>query len=581
MSPFAELAVERPERWDIPFGDAMTDDDVERLLCIPPFVEMNPARFPESQSLRGILRNDCRIMHYRPGDLIVREGDYGNSAFLLLEGNVRVALESLAPELLGRSPRKRGSWWRAIAALLWPTNIPERRLVVKTAAAAQPYGGVGQRTEGEVRIFLQDVPRILAATETSTLGPGEVFGELSALTRTPRSSSIFAETEVTLLEIRWQGLRDLMRRDDALRSHIQRLYREHSLEIHLRETPLLAHLPAEKLEEVAAAAEFVQYGGFEWHHDFARLANEDPSRRIAAEPVIAEEGSEPEGLLLLRSGFARLSRRHGNGHQTIAYLGKGQVFGWAEFAFQAEHHEPTPLLSSLRAIGYVDLIRIPAEVVRRLILPHVPQELRKQGVKEAEARLAQKAQAEQTPVGEATLKSVSLLEFLVERRYINGTMGMLIDLDRCTRCDDCVRACAATHDNNPRFVRQGPKHGQFMMANACLHCVDPVCMIGCPTGAIGRDEENGAVTINDLTCIGCGTCAQSCPYSAIRMVEIRDEVGNRIVDKQSELPVLKATKCDLCSESLGGPACQRACPHDALARINVSDAQTLSQWVTR
>jgi len=119
------------------------------------------------------------------------------------------------------------------------------------------------------------------------------------------------------------------------------------------------------------------------------------------------------------------------------------------------------------------------------------------------------------------------------------------------------------------------------MANACLHCVDPVCMIGCPTGAIGRDQENGAVTINDQTCIGCGTCASACPYSAIRMVEIRDEQGNRIVDRESDLPVLKATKCDMCSDNLGGPACARACPHDALVRIDVSNVQTLSQWVTR
>ena len=580
MSPFAELAVERPQRWDVPFGDEMTDGDVDRLLAIQPFAAMDPSRFPESQSLRGILRNDARIVHFSPGDLIVREGDYGHSAFLMLNGNVRVALESLAPELLGRPQRKRGSWWRSIAALIWPTQIPERRVVVKHAA--QPYGGVGRRTaDGSDRVFLQDVPRILAATETSTLGPGEVFGELSALTRTPRSSSIFAETEVELLEIRWQGLRDLMRRDDALRNHIQTLYREHSLEIHLRETPLLAKLPPQQLQAVVAATEFVQFGGFEWHHDFAKMANEDPSRKIATEPVIAEEGTDVDGLLLLRSGFARLSRRHGHGHQTLAYLGKGQVFGLAEFAYNWVEPQATPLLSSLRAIGYVDLIRIPAEVVRKLILPLVPDEILTQAVAEAKARIVQKQQAEQTPVGEATLKSVSLLEFLVERRFINGTQGMLIDLDRCTRCDDCVRACAATHDNNPRFIRHGPKHGQFMMANACLHCVDPVCMIGCPTGAIGRDQENGAVTINDQTCIGCGTCASACPYSAIRMVEIRDEKGNRIVDRESDLPVLKATKCDMCSDNLGGPACARACPHDALVRIDVSNVQTLSQWVTR
>src|SRR5439155_5289623 len=94
-----------------------------------------------------------------------------------------------------------------------------------------------------------------------------------------------------------------------------------------------------------------------------------------------------------------------------------------------------------------------------------------------------------------------LMEFLVERRIINGTASMVIDLDRCTRCDDCVRACAAGHDNNPRFVRHGPASGGLMVANACMHCVDPVCMIGCPTGAIHRDAFGGQVVINPVTCI--------------------------------------------------------------------------------
>ena len=126
-----------------------------------------------------------------------------------------------------------------------------------------------------------------------------------------------------------------------------------------------------------------------------------------------------------------------------------------------------------------------------------------------------------------------LLDFLADHRFLNGTQTMLINLDRCTRCDDCVRACAATHDNNPRFIRQGPKHDNLMVANACMHCVDPVCMIGCPTGAIARDAETGTVRINDRTCIGCSTCANSCPYEAIRMVEIR-EPGGRVSRRRGD-----------------------------------------------
>lgn len=106
-------------------------------------------------------------------------------------------------------------------------------------------------------------------------------------------------------------------------------------------------------------------------------------------------------------------------------------------------------------------------------------------------------------------------------------------------------------------------------------------MIGCPTGAIGRDEDSGNVLINDMTCIGCSTCANSCPYHNIRMVEIRSEEGPFILDKDTGTPIVKATKCDLCVENWGGPACQRACPHDALIRMDMNDLPRFTEWLAR
>ena len=140
----------------------------------------------------------------------------------------------------------------------------------------------------------------------------------------------------------------------------------------------------------------------------------------------------------------------------------------------------------------------------------------------------------------------------------------------------CIR-----DSNNARFIRHGPIHDHWMIANACMHCLDPVCMIGCPTGAIGRDQETGNVAINDNTCIGCSTCANNCPYQNIRMVEVNDRRGNPIVDAESSLPVIKATKCDLCLEQPFGPACQRACPHDALVRIDISSPDDVMQWTEK
>lgn len=187
-----------------------------------------------------------------------------------------------------------------------------------------------------------------------------------------------------------------------------------------------------------------------------------------------------------------------------------------------------------------------------------------------------------TPLESAAREKVGaeVLEFLTENRFFNGTATMVINLDRCTRCDDCVRACAATHDNNPRFLRHGPGVGRLMIANACMHCADPVCMIGCPTGAIHRESFGGQVVINPVTCIGCQACFNNCPYDAIRMVEVRDETGEFLVDQESK-PIVKATKCDLCVENAGGPACQRACPHGALTRMNLNHLDALARWLQK
>ena len=570
--PNLEVTIPRPQRWDVPFGDSMSDRDVDDLLAIDPLRNVDADAFPPTLPLRGLLRNDARLVHYERGDLIVREGDYGNSAFMIVAGTVRVALERLDPQLLGRSPPPRPGWKQAIAQLWQNARLPEVRQNEPLASALTR--AVGTRTEAnKTRIFLQDVPQLLDQTGTVRLSIGEIFGELAALSRTPRTATVFADGPTTLLEIRWQGLRDLMRRTPAIREHIDRLYRENSLRVHLRETPLLKDLPAEILDQVATATTFESHGNFDWYIDFGPQRKSEPAERLAAEPLIAVEGQIPTGILLVRSGFVRVSRRHGHGERTIAYLGKGHAFGLVELVESQSTGQEVSLKNSLRAVGYVDLLRIPADVVNNLILSNAS----------GATGSASVAYGEKTDNDQAILPNVDprTLDFLADGRFLNGTQTMLINLDRCTRCDDCVRACAATHDNNPRFVRQGPQQDNLMVANACMHCTDPVCMIGCPTGAIARDEGTGIVRINDRTCIGCATCANSCPYEAIRMVEIRDPAGAFVVDEATKLPILKATKCDLCADQLTGPACQHACPHDALARIDMSDAAGLASWLGR
>jgi len=583
--PPSPTTFDRPQRWDAAFDPDMTDASVDRLLSIEPFSKMNPENFPKRASLRDVLKHDTRIKRFRRGEIVVREGDYGTSAFLVMSGTVRVVLgPELPPSVLGRRVSARKSIFRVLAQLWSNAKEPES---IKPSQLKQD-SRVATRGDGdEVKIFLQDVPRILNEHKTATLEPGEFFGEIAALSRMPRTASVFAESEqAELLEIRWQGLRDLMKYDQALRRHIDEIYRERALESALREVPIFKNLSPEALQQVMAQTAFGTYGDYDWSGDYKRVAQSAAGGPRKQEPVIAEEGDYPNGVILIKAGFGRVSQKFGNGHRTLNYLGAGHIYGLEEIAHNWRNPQAAvPLQYTLRVIGYTHVIVIPTAVMEKVVLPSVPP---KELPDDSSSRFSVPDRAvdtddtlkrEHQPDASAKI-GADMLEFLTENRFFNGTATMVIDLDRCTRCDDCVRACAAAHDNNPRFLRQGPTSERLMIANACMHCVDPVCMIGCPTGAIHRDAFGGEVVINPATCIGCKACYNNCPYDAIRMVEVRDTKGDFLVDQELK-PILKATKCDLCVEQIGGPSCQRACPHGALVRINLNDLDVFAKWLKR
>ena len=61
--------LEKPARWDLPFSldlpdeherRRMSDGNVQHLLGLSPFDQMDPHKFPDHLNLEGILRNDCR-----------------------------------------------------------------------------------------------------------------------------------------------------------------------------------------------------------------------------------------------------------------------------------------------------------------------------------------------------------------------------------------------------------------------------------------------------------------------------------------------------------------------------------------
>jgi len=413
----------------------------------------------------------------------------------------------------------------------------------------------------ESRIY--DADNLFAGNTADTMAPDDIFGECEALTRSARANTHFAGDDETLvLEMRWPGAREIRHWSDSFRNRVDTLYRQRSLWTGLRNCALFEHLDDRAVRHISNYCQFETHGSFDWTHRYQRerIADQGGKHIIDCEDIIAGQDHYLDDVMLIHSGFVRMSETFERSEKTLGYAGPGDVIGLEELKDSAGSGNPPRLRHSLRAAGYAGLIRIPARIVEKYVLDT-----------EGPPQTAKVNPAK-------TSTPDSWLNFTIDNRFINGTQAMVINLDRCVNCDDCVRACAATHDNISRFVRQGPSHRNLMIAHACMHCVDPVCLTDCPTGAIHRDAKTGNVIINDATCIGCATCASACPYDNIRMEEVRNADGAFHIDSGG-VHISRATKCDFCTGQRNGPACQQACPHNALVRVDMRDARAVTEWL--
>jgi len=374
------------------------------------------------------------------------------------------------------------------------------------------------------------------------LGVGDIFGEMTCMTLYPRSATVRASTDCVMLEM-LRNVLDVIQRNKTLRAELEKNYRKRALEDHLRTVPLFASLSHDFIDELAQKVELVRYSKGE---------------------VLCRQGEAPHSFFLVRIGFVRMAEEHPGGELVFAYQGKGGFFGEIGLLTRGAYG------STVTALYNVEVVRIGAQEFRAMIerFPEVSNNL---------YRMAHEREAHNTRHSSA-VAAVSLDSFL-KQGLMEANSLLVIDLEKCTRCDACVKACSEAHDGFTRLVREGLRFDKYLVPTSCRHCRDPLCMIGCPVGSIRR--RNSLETVIEDWCVGCGLCERNCPYGNITMHETPDKGGQKAAVKR------KATACDLCAD-LPEPSCVYACPHDAAHRVEpnrffrdlISAASDRSMFVT-
>ncbi|MBV9340698.1 MAG: cyclic nucleotide-binding domain-containing protein [Acidobacteria bacterium] len=277
-------------------------------------------------------------------------------------------------------------------------------------------------------------------------------------------------------------------------------------------------------------------------------------RRYVPGQIICRQGDPSHSFFLVRIGFVKVTQSHPGGDLVLGYVGRGGFFG--ELSLLGEGIRT----ATCTALDHVEAMRIGSEEFRAMLerFPEVHKglvEIARQRIQENRTRVSS---VENVPVDSF------LAQGLMEAQSL-----LILDLERCTRCDQCVRACAEAHDGVSRLIRDGLRWDKYLVATSCRHCKDPLCMVGCPVGAIRR--RNSLEIVIEDWCIGCGLCANNCPYGNINMhpfkVSIEDPAapGRQVAQVQT-----KATACNLCPDQ-EEPSCVYACPHDAAHRVNPRD----------
>jgi CRP-like cAMP-binding protein/Fe-S-cluster-containing dehydrogenase component len=447
---------------------------------------------------------------FRKGEVVCREGEFGSTAFFIVEGKAQVAIATPIAHVKTEGGA-RGFFKRLKSTLV---------------------GREDDKREEEARdrtIPIDASVDLSYGNPVAELGPGDLFGEMTCMNFYPRSATVRAETDVVAYEM-LRNVLDIMMKNKTFRAQIDQTYRQRALETHLRGVPMFAELAPDFIEHLKGSVELVRY---------------------APGQVIAQQGEAADCFYLVRIGFVKISEGYPGGELVLAYLSRGDYFGEIGLLGGGVR------TATCTALDHVELVKLSSDDFREMVAryPNVRAGL------EAVAAERRAANAQRLQM----VHSVPIDQFL-SQGLMEAQSLLILDLENCTRCDACVNACADAHDGVTRLVRDGLRFENYLVATSCRQCRDPLCMVGCPVGAIRR--RNSLEVIIEDWCIGCGLCARNCPYGNINLhpFEVMAEDPDHAGRKKAAVKQ-KATSCDLCTH-LKEPSCVYACPHDAAHRVD-------------
>ena len=438
------------------------------LRSLSLFRHLNPEQFQRAASR-------IELVDVAPGAVLWDEGDAADAAYVVRSGIVKVIQEYpwklTASDIL--------DWKGLVAALAAPTGAWE--VVAKSItlpSGSLPREGRDQTSTGDPKSPERSaVVRREATGEGGSPADGESTGTSSPLPNPPDQGEGTGATEAPSRELQTAilaALNDLAKRKDLLLA--KELADQRAAPTFTRETDAFGPKPKE------------------WQDLETRRGNRVLLYVLAPRLIAAPQ---PLGITQVR----RYVSRGG----TLGEIGVSLDIPRSATCIAYSHPDPD------RESTNVELVRVPGELLKEL-LDQSP-EIRREFDQSINRMLAEDEQAG------GTIQSNVHSHRAEELGLMQGQKLMLIDLDRCTRCGDCVEACIDTHDDgHSRLFLDGPRLGHYLVPSACRMCRDPVCMIGCPVGSI-QQGANGEIVIRDW-CIGCSLCADQCPYDSIQMHDL-------------------------------------------------------------